>query len=145
MNAKMIGPLKALLWLICAFHLIVGVGLNLSSGFPQVMAGYYGATVNWTPEFLYIVKPIGAFMIAMAIVAGAAAMDPLSHRSSIYALVALFVIRGLQRLVFQEEIANAVAIAASRNISNAIFFFVMAAALVFLLRAAGPERASGAT
>ena len=45
-------------------------------GFPQAMAEYYGAQVTWTPEFLYIVKPIGAFMIAIGVMAAAAARDP---------------------------------------------------------------------
>lgn len=137
MNTKMIGLLKAFLWVIAAFHLIVGIGLNVWSEFPQVMAAYYGATVDWTPAFLYIVKPVGAFMIALGVMAVAAARDPLGHCTVVYGFVVLFVLRGLQRIVFQEEIANAVGIAADRNIINAIVFLVMAAALFLLFRAAG--------
>lgn len=136
MNTKLIGPLKAFLWFIAAFHLAVGIGLNVSSGFPTFMADYYGATVTFTPAFLYIVKPIGAFMIALGLMAGAAARDPLAHRSVVYGFVALFIIRGLQRIVFQEEIANAVGIASGRNLGNAIFFLLMAGALYALFRAA---------
>ncbi|MDH3621151.1 MAG: hypothetical protein OER91_09680, partial [Gammaproteobacteria bacterium] len=59
----------------------------------------------------------------------------------VYGLVLLFAARGLQRIVFQEEIANAVSIAASRNTANAAFFLLMALALVALLRIANKEAA----
>lgn len=134
MNSRLLSILQAFLWFICAFHVIVGVGLNVSSAFPQAVANYYGAEVSWTPDFLYIVKPIGAFMIALGVMAAAAARNPLGHVSIIYGFVVLFTIRGLQRLVFREEIASAMSIDASRNLANALFFFVMAAALVALLR-----------
>jgi hypothetical protein len=142
MNTKLLGALQALLWFVCAFHLFVGIGLNVSGAFPQVVAQYYGATVEWTPEFLYIVKPIGAFMIAVGIMAGVAAMNPLANRAVIYGLVALFVIRGLQRIVFQDEIASALAIAGGRNIGNAVFFLLLAGTLFFVFRAAA-QRAPG--
>jgi hypothetical protein len=136
MNSKLNGLLQIFLWFICAFHVIVGLGLNLSSGFPQIMAGYYGATVAWTPELLYILKPVGAFMIAIGIMAAAAARDPVGHRSIVYGLVALFVIRGLQRIAFAEEIASAVAIDSTRNIINAVIFLLLGGVLFFLYNAA---------
>jgi hypothetical protein len=143
MNSRVLGVLKIFLWLIAAFHLIVGLGLNVSADFPQVMADYYGAQVNWTPEFLYIVKPIGAFMFALGVMAAYAARDPLNHVSTIYGFVVLFAFRGLQRLIFQGEIETAVQIASGRNTGNAIFFLLMAVALVVLLRlAAKPAEAS---
>lgn len=144
MNSKLLGPLKIFLWFVCAFHVIVGVGLNVSADFPQVMAGYYGATVNWTPELLYLVKPIGAFMLVVGAMAGAAARNPLSHRSIVYGLVLLFAVRGIQRIVFQEEIGNAVAIAATRNFANAVFFLLMAVALAALFNLAGKKAESTA-
>ena len=32
MNSKAVGILKAFLWFICAFHIVVGVGLNVWPG-----------------------------------------------------------------------------------------------------------------
>ncbi len=137
MSSKLHGPLQVLLWLVCAFHVVVGLGLNLSADFPQVMASYYGATVDWTPAFLYIVKPLGAFMLALGVMAGFAARDPLGHAAVVYGFVVLFAVRGLQRFIFQSEIGEAVGIEASRNVTNGIIFLVLAAALFFLFRAAG--------
>ena len=144
MNSRIMGVLQGFLWFICAFHVIVGVGLNVSPAFPQAMAGYYGAQVNWTPELLYLVKPIGAFMLALGVMAGAAARNPLGHRSIVYGFVVLFVLRGLQRLIAQEEIATALSIDSGRNLGNAAFFLLMAAALVWLFRAASKSAGSAA-
>ena len=131
--------LSYFLWGACAFHVIVGLGLNVSPAFPQVMANAYGATVDFTPAFLYIVKPVGAFMLAIGVMAGFAARDPLGNQAVIYGLIVLFVMRALQRFVFQDEIANAVGIAASRNISNAVFFILLAVVLGVLYNLAKNE------
>jgi len=45
-----------------------GHRLNVSPAFPQAMAGTTG-TVHWTPDFLYIIKPLGAFMLVMGVLA----------------------------------------------------------------------------
>lgn len=134
MSSKWLVTLRVFLWSACAFHLVVGLGLNLSPEFPQAMAGYYGAEVNFTPAFLYILKPLGAFMIVVGFMAGAAARDPLGNRAIVFGLILLFVLRALQRIVFQEEIANAVAIASSRNVANAAVFLLLAVAFAVLFR-----------
>ncbi len=134
MNAMSI--LKLCLWFACAFHLVIGLGLNLSPSFPQVMAGYYGAEVDFTPQFLYILKPLGAFMIAIAIMAAAAARDPLNNAMIVYALVALFTMRALQRFVFQDTIVSELSIEASRNVANAIAFLALAMIFAVLFKMA---------
>ncbi len=140
MESRITGLLQVFLWLICAFHVIVGLGLNLSPAFPQVMASYYGAAVNWSPELLYLVKPIGAFMLALGVMAAAAARDPLNNSPIVLGFVVLFVLRGIQRFAYHDEIASALSIEGGRNIGNAVFFLLMAAALVWLFRAASSRR-----
>ena len=134
MNSRWSLALQVLLWGICAFNVIIGIGLNVSPEFPQIVAGYYGAEVSWTPAFMYIIKPLGVFMITVGILAGVAARNPLEHSAIIYSIAILFLLRGLQRLVFLDEIATAVNIEAARNIGNAIFFFALAIFLVGLYR-----------
>lgn len=144
MKSKRFVALQVLLWGICAFHIIIGLGLNVSPDFPQLVAQYYGAEVAWTPEFLYVVKPVGAFMLVFGVLVGVAARDPLAHGPIVYGAVLLFILRGLQRIVFQDEIGAALAIGASRNIGNAIFFLLLAA-VVFLLYRAASSRAVSVT
>ena len=142
MKGNALTALRFFLWFSCAFHLIVGLGLNLSPAFPQVMAGYYGASVDFTPQFLYILKPLGAFMIMVGLVVMAAARDPLNNGAIIYGLVALLAIRGLQRFAFQDAIVGDLAIESSRNVANGIVFIVLAAIFLGLFKLAQRERAA---
>ena len=71
--------------------------------------------------------------------AALAARDPLSNVPVVYGFVVLFAFRGLQRLIFQSEIESAVAIASGRNFTAAIFFLLMGAALLVILRFAGKQ------
>lgn len=136
MHPKSLQALKLFLWAICAFHVIVGIGLNLSPAFPQLMAGYYGATVHWTADFLYILKPLGAFMLVMGVLAGVAATDPIRHAPIVYGFVLLFALRTLQRIIHQGELADVFNIATTRNLGNIVFFAGMALGLYLLYRAA---------
>jgi hypothetical protein len=134
MKSKTVVVLQVLLLLIGIFNATLGIGLNVSPGFPHLVEQYYGATVEFTPALLYLVKPIGAFMLTVGIMAIAAARDPLRHSAIVYGLVLLFVVRGFQRFVFQDEIARSVGIEASRNIGNGIFFLLLGVALFVLYR-----------
>lgn len=140
MNPKALQALKLFMWGVCAFHVVVGIGLNVSPAFPQAMAGYYGATVNWTPDFLYIIKPLGAFMLVMGVLAAVAATDPLRNVPIIYGFILLFVLRTLQRMIHQGELFDTFGITAGHNLGNMVFFAGLALSLYLLLRAA---RASG--
>lgn len=126
--------LKCLLWSVCAFHVVVGAGLNIAPAMAPFLAKMYGAEVNWTPEFSYIIKPLGAFMFVLGIAAAATALKPQKYRAVTYCFVALFAIRSLQRLVFAQDIHETFAITAGRNCANILFFLSMAVALVVLDR-----------
>lgn len=144
MKANGLLLLKVFLVLIAAFHVVVGVGLNVSGGFPQTMATYYGAQkVNWTPELVYMLHPLGAFMFVLGMLAVVAAMDPLKHRATVFAFAALFIIRGLQRIVFRQETVDLFGISPTRNMINMVFFVGMGVVLLILYSYAS-RRASDA-
>lgn len=134
MNDSKTKVLQTFLWFICAFHIVVGAGLNLFPGMAPFMADMYGAELQSTPQFDYILKPLGAFMFVLGLLAAAAALKPVQHRAVIYGFAALFAIRAFQRVVFSQEIADSFAISASRNMANMVFFLGMAIALVVLER-----------
>jgi len=136
MNSSAVRLLQAALWSFCAFHVIVGVGLNVSGDFPKAMAAWYGATsVNWDEQFVYTLKPLGAFMLVLGALAGVAALNPLKHREIAYAFAGLFILRALQRLAFGEEVA-AFGIPPERNMANMAFFLLLGLAVLGLLRCA---------
>jgi len=126
--------LQALLCFVCAAHVVIGLGVNLAPGFPPIMAGIYGATVDWTPQFTYILKPLGAFMLTVGLLAGLAATDPVRHSAVVYAVAALFVIRSAQRVVFADESMRAFGITLARDVVVASLFLALALVLVVLAR-----------
>ena len=139
MKGSAIKFLQGMLWFVCIFHLVVGAGLNLSPQMAPFMATVYGAEVDFTPEFTYILKPLGAFMFALGLICIAAARNPLQNQMIIYGFATLFAIRAIQRLVFAQEISDNFNIGWSRNIVNMIFFLAMAATLLVLERLARKE------
>jgi len=128
--------LKAYLWFIALFHLFVGVAVNVSPTFTQMIARGYGAQVDWTPQFTYILHPLGAFMIILGLLAGAAAREPERYEGVILGFVVLFAIRALHRIVYGDVLTQAFGIAPSRNTTNAVIFLAQAIALFLLWRAA---------
>jgi hypothetical protein len=138
MKLDALGLLKVLLWTVCAFHVAIGLSLNLPPGFKESVATrLYGATVDWSqPQFVYILKPLGAFMMALGVMAAIAARNPLANRAVIQGFVFLFVLRGLQRIVFLREIQDAFAIPLSRHFGTMAFMLLLAAALFILSRSA---------
>jgi hypothetical protein len=130
--------LRLFMWLACVFHIGVGLALNLDIGLKEwVGASLYGAHVDWNdPQFVYILRPLGAFMIALGIMAAIAARNPLANRSIVHGFAVLWVLRGLQRLVFQDDIETTFAIPAARSMGTMVLMFAMALALVVLVRSA---------
>lgn len=128
--------LKGYLWFIAAFHLLVGISVNVSLPMTQAIARGYGATVDWTPQFVYILHPLGAFMIALGVMAAAAARDPRRYPAVIGGFVALFAIRALHRVVHADVLQSAFGIEPGRNMANMAVFAVQAVLLFVLWRAA---------
>lgn len=123
---------------MCAFHVLVGLSLNVDIGLREwVGSTLYNAQVDWSDgQFAYIMKPLGAFMIALGVMAAMAARDPLGNRAIIIGFAVLFTIRGLQRLLYMQEIESVFAIPASRSLVQMVVMLSLALGLVLLLRAA---------
>jgi hypothetical protein len=134
MPSTALRALKAYLWFIAAFHLFVGLSVNLSTPFTRAIAAAYGATVDWTPQFVYILRPLGAFMIVLGVLAAAAARDPRRYEAVVLGFVLLFAIRALHRLAFGAVLTSAFGIDSSRNTLNLVVFAVQAIVLFMLWR-----------
>src|SRR5262245_36295191 len=136
MNDKLwLRVLQVYLGVICAFHVVIGVGLNTTPEFTKVVAAWYGAErLDLTDQLLVIAKPIGAFMFIMGVLAAVAALNPLRHRAIVYGFAGLFAIRATQRLLFGNEQTVAFGIPPERVTAAMILFFVMAITLAALYR-----------
>lgn len=135
--------LQIFLWLMCAFHLIVGISLNVPIGIKEyVGSSIYGAQVDWgEPQFVYILKPLGAFMFALGIMAAIAARDPVRNKAIVIGFAVLAVLRGLQRIVFQQEIFDTFAIEPGRQVGTIAFMFISAVLLLVLSHFADKQQA----
>jgi len=114
------------------------LSLNVDIGLREwVGSSLYNAQVDWSDgQFAYIMKPLGAFMIALGVMAAMAARDPLGNRPIIIGFAVLFTMRGLQRLLFMDEIERVFAIPSSRSLVQMVVMLSLAVVLVILLRAA---------
>lgn len=134
MQGNALRLLQIYLWLICAFHVVIGVGVNLSRDFIATAAAGYGAEVDLTPQFVTILHPLGAFMFILGVMAAAAAVNPLRYRAVVYGFAVLFLIRAGQRIVFQQDLEQAFHIAPARNWFNMGFFNLLGLSLLGLQR-----------
>lgn len=137
MKGGTLGALKGLLWFVALSHIVVGLGIMVSPGLQELMAGMYGASVTWTPELRYLLKPLGVFMLGLGVLGVVAARDPLRHRAVIFTFVVVLSLRVAQRVVHREEIRAAFDLEASRMVVNGTFFALLAVALVALTLKAG--------
>jgi len=71
-----------------------------------------------------------------------AARDPLGNRAIIIGFAVLFTMRGLQRLLFMDEIERVFAIPSSRSLVQMVVMLSLAVVLVVLLRAASAGSSS---
>jgi hypothetical protein len=133
MNTTGLRILQAYLWMICAFHVVIGVGLNVSPDFIPVVAKWYGAEhVDVTSQLLVLVKPIGAFMFILGVMAGVAAVRPLRYRAVVYSFAGLFFIRAMQRVIWGQEQTDAFGIPPDRVTASLLLFLVMSMTLFAL-------------
>ncbi len=126
--------LQLVMGMVCAFHVIMGICLNFSTAMVDQAARLYGAEVaeGWSPQFLYILRPLGVFMLALGVFAALAAMNPRAHRTTIYVFAGVFVVRALHRVIFSSELSEVFGIASGRNAGNIAFFLGLAAVLILL-------------
>jgi hypothetical protein len=129
--------LKFLLWLASASHLTLGLSGILSPTLAIAAARFfYGAQLEATPALVHVLRIIGAYMLAVGVLAAVAARDPVRHRPIIVTLAVLLAVRVLQRVVHAEEIRATFQISALRLAFQSAYFALYAAAL-WLLK---PER-----
>jgi hypothetical protein len=133
--------LQALLWFASLSHILIGASLMVSPEAQRAVAALYGAEVDWTAQFVYILRPLGAFMFVLGLLLAVAALDPWKHRLIVYGLCGVLLLRALQRLLLQQDIQEAFRVSPVRDLGMAGFFVAEAVAILVLLHRTG--RAAG--
>jgi hypothetical protein len=138
MNAGKVAALRLVLLLVAVSNIMIGIAANLgpdlAPAFLRVVAASYGVTdLTLSPQLAYILKPLGAYMIAVGALAFVASRDPLQHRVLVYGIAGLLGLRVLQRLIFGAEAQAAFGISTGRMVGQSLFFVAIALTLVALL------------
>ena len=125
--------IRSLLWFICAYHVAVGLLLNLSqTGVVWAARNLGGLTVNVSPELAYLVKPFGMYLIAFGIAMGVAAWNPVKNRAIITIGVVLIALRVIQRIVCAGEVQELFNVSAGRNMVSIVIVALFGVALAVL-------------
>lgn len=130
--------LKLLLWLGVIYHGAVGlIGIFAKGLIGPVARNLYGFNLTVTDEIVYVVDPLAALMVTMAVVLYFCARDPVKYHALVYIVPGLMALRLAQMLVFS---ATAPAGLSLMNKGSFAFMLVItagygAAVLIAALRA----------
>lgn len=126
--------LRIVLGGVAGAQVILGLA-GFFSGKPavKVAAIVYGAKVVLTPQLEYVIRMLGAFMIAIGVMAAFACIDPKRNKKIIDGLIILFTIRVIQRILFANFVMKTFSISLYTHTIETIFFSLIAISL-FLLK-----------
>ena len=133
---RALSALKVLLWFIAAYQFACGFLLLMTPGFAQLVVGWYGASVNWTDQFTFILKPLGAYMLMTGLIAASGARANVPHPTITTALAILFAINALYRILRFQVIQQTFGIASWHLIGQIVVLLGLALGLTLLSRAA---------
>lgn len=131
--------LRGLLWFIAVYQFLMGFLLLMPPAFAQLVVAWYGASVDWTPQFTFILKPLGAYMIMTGLIAASTARATVPHPAILQSLAALFTLNALYRIVRFGYVRGTFGISAPHLTLQIVVLGVLAAALLLLYRNAEVE------
>ncbi len=126
--------LRVLLALVGLAHLALGMMANLAgpATITRLISEFYGANLEVTPQMQHVIRILGVFMIGIGMMAIWACSDPRRHQVVILGIVAILVLRVLQRIMLAQEIGATFNISPARIWTQAAFFLAIAVALFWL-------------
>jgi len=109
--------LRGLLWLICAYHVTVGVLLNCPQAWIAAAAKslFGNMTLAGDPGMYFVLRPMGVYVILFGIMMGVAAWNPVKNRALITVGVILFALRIIQRIMTAGEFQSLFGVSQARN------------------------------
>lgn len=115
------------------YHILMGC-LGIVSG----SAAAWGAHVLWhanvavDPQFTYLAKFLGAYVVAFGVMLLFIAKDPVRYGALVYPAVLVAVLRIAERLIFASELKAAFGIGMERTIGTIIVVGVLNLGLLLL-------------
>lgn len=135
--------LRVILVVVCASHLVLGSVAFVA--IPEVVTSFaaasYGATITLTPPLQHAVRIVGAFMLAIGVMAFFAVRNPVRNRAIVDGIGILQLLRVSQRIVFATQVQEAFAVPSGRLWAQSAFFLALGLALLLLRPRATDGRA----
>ena len=125
--------IKLLAGFMGIYHILMGI-IGIASG----SAAAWGAHVLWhatvvvDPQFSYLAKFLGAYVVAFGVMMLFIAKDPVRYGSLVYAAVVVAVLRIAERLIFANELKAAFGIGMRRTIATIVVVGVLNLGLLLL-------------
>jgi hypothetical protein len=129
-----LSSLKIVLWMICVYHVLLGLAAFLSEDLAaQVARGVFGLRLDMTPQLSYVVQLLGVYAVIFGLITGLVAIDPLRHRVLLNVVVVLYVLRIVNKLLTINEFEQAFGASMTKVWIDVVLLAAFGAA-VFLLR-----------
>lgn len=127
--------LRVMLFFIFIINLFLGImALSSQSLVLKAAEMVYGVKLaGLEPHTLYIVKMMGCFIIAIAIMAGLAVKDPINNKIVIYGNSIWLILRSLQRFFYIEQFHKDWGISYGALWGQAIFVLLVGVSLFLLI------------
>jgi hypothetical protein len=125
--------LKALVFFIGLYHLVIGAGLMFSQTFQHFAVETYGANFEWTVRDTYFIRIVGSFVFVLGSLALAASVDPVRYALFLLCYVEFFVLRDIHRHLYSAELYEGFHVSPAINVLTSVVFAVQAVALGWLL------------
>lgn len=123
---------RGLLWLICLYHVTIGVAAFLPPENVKAAAGaILGLRLSDEPALYQVIKSFGVYAGVFGVMMGLAAYDPVKNRAMITAGVILFAIRVGQRLTSLDALEQAFGVSETRNLGTVAFVAGLGLALAW--------------
>ena len=134
--------LKGVLALVAVTNGAIGL-LGVWPGIPisKVATAFYSASLNVDAQTEHITTMFAAYMLAVGVLAGVAALWPERYEMVTFGVSGLLVLRTVQRIAFASEQAEVFGISTGYYWVQTVFFFLVAVLLARLgwrLRSASP-------
>lgn len=108
--------LKTVVWLICAYHVTLGIILNAPVDLLSTTLTHgFGATKMPDASALFPARMLGTYMLVFGIGMGIAAWNPVKNRALLTVGVLLVSGRALQRILQADDLAWALGVAPAAN------------------------------
>jgi hypothetical protein len=124
--------LKAVVWLVCVYHVTLGIVLNAPVGIiSSTLTQCLGATKMPDASSLFAARMLGTYMLVFGIGMGIAAWNPVKNRALLTVGVLLVTGRALQRLYQADDLYQALGVSPAANWATIAVLMGIAGALAF--------------